>query len=99
MNTKHTIKIQTKVKEEELSLECTARWLSLMEAIYIIGKKADEMGINIDKSTAWIKPIGFQKYMDDRFTSMLHEIQLDLGIFTGGLKQGIKCEEEVEESA
>jgi len=82
MNTKRTIQVQTKDKLEDLSIECYARWLSLMEAIYIIGKKADDMGVNIDKSTDWIKPISFQKYMDERFPSMVHEIELEKGLFT-----------------
>lgn len=86
MNTNRTITIQLKNKSEELSLECAARWLSLMEAIYIVGRKADDVGVNIDKTTSWIKPIVFQKYLDERYTSMLHEIELDRGIFCGGIK-------------
>jgi len=87
MNTKQTIQVQTKTTTEQLTLECAARWLSLMEAIYIVGKKADNLGINIDKNMSWIKPISFQKYMDERLPSMVNEIELDLGIFKGGLER------------
>jgi|LauGreDrversion2_6_1035139.scaffolds.fasta_scaffold16150_1 hypothetical protein len=97
MNTKRTIQVQTKVKTEELSIECTARWLALMEAIYIVGKKADDMGINIDKNVSWIKPISFQKYMDERLPSMIHEIEMDLGIFKGGLERSDKLDAEIVE--
>jgi len=102
MNTNRTITLQLKSNNTEtLSLECAARWLSLMEAIYIIGKKADEMGVNIDKSVSWIKPIDFQKYLDARYTSMLHELELDKGLFTGGIKsykELEKLEEQPEEA-
>lgn len=98
MNTKRTIQVQTKVKTEELTIECSARWLSLMEAIYIVGKKADNMGINIDKNVSWIKPISFQKYMDERLPSMIHEIEMDLGIFKGGLERSGKLETKIVES-
>lgn len=100
MNTNRTITLQLKDnKTEVLSLECAARWLSLMEAIYIVGRKADEMGVNIDKSTAWVKPIDFQKYLDARYTSMLHELEIDKGIFKGGIKsyKELEIEEELEE--
>jgi len=84
---KKTITVQTKTKEEELSIDTYARWLCLMEAIYIVCKKADEIGVHTDKDMSWIKPISFQKYMDERFVSMKHEIELDLGIFKGGLER------------
>lgn len=84
---KRTITVQTKTKEEKLTIDCYARWLCLMEAIYIVCKKADELGVHTDKDMAWIKPISFQKYMDERFVSMKHEIELDMGIFKGGLER------------
>ena len=84
---KKTITVQTKTKEETLSIDTYARWLCLMEAIYIVCRKADEIGVHTDKDMSWIKPISFQKYMDERFVSMKHEIELDLGIFKGGLER------------
>lgn len=97
-----TITIQLKNKQEEMSVETYARWLCLMEAIYIVCKKADELKIPTDKDLGWIKPISFQKYIDERKTSMLHEIQIDHGTFKGGLensKNKIPSEDidEVEE--
>ena len=100
-----TITVQTKHKAEEMSVETYARWLCLMEAIYIVCKKADDLKISTDKDMSWIKPISFQKYMDDRFTSMIHEIQLEHGTFKGGLEKTVgkinfelldKKEEEIE---
>jgi hypothetical protein len=84
---KKTITIQTKAKNEELSIDAYARWLCLMEAIHIVCKKADELGMHTDKDMSWVKPISFQKYIDERFVSMKHETELDLGIFKGGLER------------
>jgi len=101
MNTNRTITIQLKNNAEEMSLECAARWLSLMEAIYIVGRKADDVGVNIDKTTSWIKPIVFQKYLDERYPSMLNELELDKGIFCGGIKnyKELEIRELVEEES
>jgi len=82
-----TIELQIKDKPETMSLETYARWLCLMESVYIVCKKADELKIPTDKDMSWIKPISFQKYMDERYTSMLHEIEIDKGLFKGGLEK------------
>jgi hypothetical protein len=81
------ITVQAKDKTEEMSLETYARWLCLMECIHIVCKKADELKIPTDRDLSWVKPISFQKYMDDRFTSMMHEIEMDHGLFKGGLEK------------
>ena len=42
----------------------------------------------MDKSSKWIKPLAFQKYIKERFPSMLHDFKteenlyIDLDIFT-----------------
>jgi hypothetical protein len=82
-----TIELQIKDKPETMSLETYARWLCLMEAVYIVCKKADELKVPTDKDMSWIKPISFQKYMDERYVSMLHEIEIDKGLFKGGLEK------------
>lgn len=50
-----------------------ARWCSLLEAVEVVGKKCDEIGIPT-KSNEWVKPIAFQKFVDERTTSMMFEI-------------------------
>jgi len=94
-----TITIQLKNKQEEMSFETYSRWLCLMESIYIVCKKAEELKIPTDKDMSWIKPISFQKYIDERNTSMLHEIQMDHGTFKGGLENSINKvpTEDIEE--
>ena len=54
-----------------------ARWMSLIEAVDIIGGKIDQLGIK-GKDVNWVKPIAIQKYIDERTESMLYEISDDL---------------------
>jgi len=81
------ITVETKDKKEEMSIDNYVRWLCLMESVAIVIERAEKININPDKDLSWIKPIAFQKYMDDRFTSMKHEVELDMGIFKGGLER------------
>lgn len=68
-------------KKENVSYDLTeyeiARWMSLIEAVDIIGTKIDQLGAKASK-TNWVKPIAIQKYIDERTESMLFEIQDDL---------------------
>jgi len=84
---KKTITVQTNNNTEEMSLETYARWLCLMECIHIVCRKADDLKISTDKDKSWVKPISFQKYMDERYTSMMHEIEMDYGMFKAGLEK------------
>jgi hypothetical protein len=54
-----------------------ARWMSLIEAVDIIGGKIDQLGAK-GTGVNWVKPIAIQKYVDERTDSMLHEIHDDL---------------------
>jgi hypothetical protein len=71
----------TKGKEEKMSIETYARWLCLLEAMEVINNTAERKNINLNKTSDWIKPIALQKYIDERFPSMLHDV---------------KCEEAIE---
>lgn len=50
-----------------------ARWCSLLEAVEVVGRKCDDLGVPV-KSNEWVKPIAFQKFVDERTTSMMFEI-------------------------
>ena len=54
-----------------------SRWLSLLEAVDLTGKKCDEFGYS-RSNNSWIKPIAFQKYIDERFHSMMFNIISDI---------------------
>ena len=64
-------------KRYELSEYEISRWASLIEAVDIIDKKANQLGAK-GSGINWVKPIAIQKYIDERTESMLFEIQEDL---------------------
>ena len=49
------------------------RWSCLIEALEVVGNKED-VDIESDK---WIKPLAFQKYIDERLHSMKHDLKVE----------------------
>ena len=49
------------------------RWCCLVEALEVVDNKED---VNLD-SDRWIKPLAFQKYIDERFHSMKHDLKVE----------------------
>jgi hypothetical protein len=70
-NQKLTVRIDD--EKDEMSYFEFSRWLSLLEGVELVGKKSSQMGLD-NKDKSWIKPIAFQKYIDERYKSMLYEI-------------------------
>lgn len=60
----------------EMNKETFARWLCLMEAFYIIDKKAEDLGINLSDKDI-IKPLAYEKYVQQRFESMMLDLTHD----------------------
>jgi len=75
------ISVNTKSGKEQMHIDHYARWLCLIEAIDYIDKKCEDMGTDIE-SVDWVKPIAFQKYIDERFHSMKHDLKYE---YTNGL--------------
>lgn len=63
--------------EHVMSVETYTRWLCLVEALDVIQKAAERNNINLNKRTDWVKPLAIQKYMDERFHSMLHDVKVE----------------------
>ena len=65
-----------------MTKDCLARWLCLMEAFHIIEKKSESLGVNLEKKD-WVKPLAFEKYIQQRFESMVLDMEIDekQGIF------------------
>jgi hypothetical protein len=65
-----------------MTKDCLVRWLCLMEAFHIIEKKSETLGVNLDKKD-WVKPLAFEKYIQQRFESMKLDMEIDekTGIF------------------
>jgi hypothetical protein len=62
-------------KQFNMSYDEYARWMCLLEGIEIVGKRVEQLkkrsiGDNVD----WIKPLAFQKYIDERFLSMKSDL-------------------------
>lgn len=51
-----------------------ARWCCLVEAVQVIDQRGSQLGLDMDKG-AWVKPIAIQKYIDERFDTMIEEIE------------------------
>ena len=52
------------------------RWACLIEALEVVGSK-EYVNIQSDK---WIKPLAFQKYIDERFHSMKHDLKVEASL-------------------
>jgi len=48
------------------------RWACLIEALEVVGDKVDST-----KDNKWIKPLAFQKYIQERFHSMKHDLKVE----------------------
>lgn len=59
-----------------MNKETFARWLCLMEAFYIINKKAEDLNINLNDNDV-VKPLAFEKYIQQRFESMMLDLTHD----------------------
>ena len=62
---------------ETMKLYELARWHCLIEAVDIIGGKAEELEARTHKKINWVKPIPIQKYIDERTPSMLYDMARD----------------------
>ena len=60
----------------KMTKETFARWLCLAEAFYIIDKKAEDLNINLENKD-WVKPLAFEKYIDQRFEGMMLDLTHD----------------------
>lgn len=69
------------LKERNMSYDEYARWLCLLEGIEIVGNRVEQLKKrDITNDIDWIKPLAFQKYIDERFLSMksdLDEIEIN----------------------
>lgn len=73
MNTEF-ITVQSKTKEHKLSKVEYARWLCLIEAIDLIERKAQDLKSDMIGDDFWIKPLAFQKYIDQRLETMVLDV-------------------------
>jgi hypothetical protein len=61
----------------EMSLDEISRWACLLEGIEFVTKRNEELGIDSERDSEWIKPLAFQKYIDERFEAMRHDLKVE----------------------
>ena len=60
----------------DMNLDTYARWLCLLEGVDLISKKMKQFGHKLkNQESDWIKPLAFQKYINERYESMKFDIQ------------------------
>jgi len=61
----------------DMSLDEITRWSCLLEGIEFVTRYNEELGIDSEQDSEWIKPLAFQKYIDERFEAMRHDITVE----------------------
>ena len=52
------------------------RWACLLEGVEYISTACEERGMNINDDS-WIKPLALQKYIEERFPAMQHDLKVE----------------------
>jgi len=72
LNSSKDIKI--KFNNEEMTIYTLARWLSVVEGMDVINRQAHKMNIDLNNYKQWVKPLAFQKYVNERTYGMIAEV-------------------------
>jgi hypothetical protein len=59
----------------ENDIDYLARFACLMVGVNVAADAAERLGMNPDKNNKWIKPMVFQKYIDERYEDMKFNIK------------------------
>lgn len=80
---KKFITVEAKNGKHKLKASEYARWLCLIEALDLISRKAQQFKVDLQSKEAdWVKPLAFQKYIDERYESMIDEVIMNESINT-----------------
>lgn len=60
-------------KTESMPIDMFVRWACLIDAVDVISEKCDQLKLDKDDDS-WINPSAIEKYINDRFYSMKHNI-------------------------
>lgn len=69
------IAVETKNGMQKLKKAEYARWLCLLEAMHLIETKGQDLKIDMNNDDFWVKPLAFQKYIDQRLETMLLDVE------------------------
>jgi hypothetical protein len=62
--------------EKVMDIDELTRWACLIEGLEKVTSKLEEISDSFDTDD-WIKPLAFQKYIDERFHSMKHDLTVE----------------------
>lgn len=74
MTNNDTVTISTKGGDVKMKRMEYARWLCLIEAIDLVNRKAQELKEDLNNDDFWVKPLSFQKYIEQRLETMIIDI-------------------------
>jgi len=100
MNNTEFINIEGKNKTFQLKKEEYARWLCLIEAIDLVERKAAELKTDMITDDFWVKPLAFQKYIEQRMETMVLDIdreEFKRDIILTSIPKFVDTDVEVEE--
>lgn len=78
-NTNNSDNIEMKRKDgkiEYMTKAEFARWACLVEGIQAVDQKLVDANVP-ESDTKWIKPLAFEKYIQERFHSMLRDVEVE----------------------
>jgi len=61
----------------EMSNEEISRWLCLFDAVNFVAAKAEKLGMDINRSNEWIKPLAFKNYITEMYQSTYVNYKMD----------------------
>lgn len=74
-SSKEKTTLKSEINKFNMSYDEYARWLCLLEGIELVGKREEQLKRrSILNDIDWIKPLAFQKYIDERFLSMKSDL-------------------------
>ena len=71
----HTMTVEELERE---NIDYLSRLACLLYGVNVAGEAAAKMGRNTERDSSWIKPIFFQKYIDERYGDMKYNITKSL---------------------
>ena len=86
------VTVQGNQKEFKLKKLEYARWLCLIEAIDVVQRKADELKSDMINDDFWVKPLAFQKYIDNRLETMI--LDIDREEFNLSVRESLQINKE-----
>jgi|TARA_R110001592_G_scaffold147923_1_gene372484 hypothetical protein len=76
-NNSNPIEIKRKDGQiEYMTKEEFTRWACLIEGIQAVDEKLVAANVP-DTNTKWVKPLAFEKYIQERFPAMLHDVTIE----------------------